>query len=119
MGEGAVLESQLGPDGHSRAILGSLRDTGTVVFASAPLYAGRLIGRVPSFVREAFPEAPTDATAALQFVRSTESITSAVVGMREAAHVDENLRLARIPRAHASLPPSLFAVAGQQDSART
>ena len=28
MGEGVALESQLGPDGHSRAILESLRDTG-------------------------------------------------------------------------------------------
>ncbi len=65
MGEGAVLESQLGPDGHSRAILDSLRDTGTVIFASAPLYGGRLLGQIPTFVREAFPEAPTDATAAI------------------------------------------------------
>ncbi|MCA9505651.1 MAG: aldo/keto reductase [Myxococcota bacterium] len=113
MGEGAVLESQLGPDGHSRAILDSLRDTGTVVLASAPLYAGRLIGRVPRFVREAFPEAPSEATAALQFVRSTTNVTAAIVGMRDLAHVEENLRLARLPRADPRIPARLFSEAGR------
>lgn len=118
MGEGAVLESQLGPDGHSRAILDSLRDTGTAIFASAPLYGGRLVGRVPGFVREAFPEAPSDATAAIQFVRSTAGISSAVVGMRDPDHVVENLALAKIPRADGALPARLFAAAAEQASAR-
>jgi aryl-alcohol dehydrogenase-like predicted oxidoreductase len=117
MGEGAVMESQLGPDGHSRAILDSLQDTGTVVMASAPLYAGRLIGHVPPFVRRAFPEAPSEATAALQFVRSTANVTTAVVGMREAAHIEDNMRLRGIPRADRDLPMRLFAQANQQSSA--
>ena len=117
MGEGAVMESQLGPDGHSRAILGSLQDTGTVVMASAPLYAGRLIGHVPAFVRKAFPEAPSEATAALQFVRSTANVTTAVVGMREAAHVEDNMRLRVIPRADRDLPMRLFSQANQQGAA--
>ena len=118
MGEGAVLESQLGPDGHSRAILDSLHQTGTAVFASAPLYGGRLVGHVPGFVRDAFPEAPTEVTAALQFVRSTANVTSAVVGMRETAHVEENLRLARIPRADPQVPRRLFARAQPAHGAR-
>ncbi len=112
MGEGLALDSQLGPDGHSRAILDSLKDTGTVVFASAPLYGGNLVGHVPDFVRRAFPEAPSDATAALQFVRSTANVTSAVVGMREAAHVEDNLRLAMVPRSRPEIPSRLFAAAG-------
>jgi aryl-alcohol dehydrogenase-like predicted oxidoreductase len=113
MGEGAVLASQLGPDGASRAILASLRDTGTAVFASAPLYGGRLVGRVPAFVRKAFPEARTDATAALQFTRSTAQVGCAVVGMRDPAHVVENMALARIPRASPALPAALFARAAR------
>ena len=117
MGEGAVMESQLGPDGHSRAILDSLADTGTVVMASAPLYAGRLIGHVPDFVRQAFPETPSEATAALQFVRSTANVTTAVVGMREAAHVEDNMRLREIPRADRGLSMRLFAEANQQSTA--
>jgi aryl-alcohol dehydrogenase-like predicted oxidoreductase len=118
MGEGAVLESQLGPDGHSRAILDSLRDTGTVVFASAPLYGGRLVGHVPDFVRHAFPEAPSEATTALQFVRSTAGVTTAVVGMRDAAHVEDNMRLCKIARARPELPARLFAQAHAQNAAR-
>jgi len=119
MGEGVALESQLGPDGHSRAILESLCDTGTVVFASAPLYGGRLVGGVPDFVRRAFPETPSQATAALQFVRSTAGVTSAVVGMREAAHVEENLALAKIPRADPEIPARLFADAKREEAAGT
>jgi aryl-alcohol dehydrogenase-like predicted oxidoreductase len=111
MGEGIALDSQLGPDGHSQGILGSLQDTGTVVFASAPLYGGRLVNQVPDFVQDAFPEAPSATTAALQFVRSTESVTSAVVGMRESAHVEENLLLATVSRANPQVPTQLFAAA--------
>jgi len=116
MGEGAVAQSQLGPDGHSRAILDSLEETGTVVMTSAPLYAGRLIGHIPRFVREAFPEAPSDATAALQFVRSTKNVTTAVVGMREVAHVEDNMRLRGVPRAASDLPTRLFVLANQQSA---
>ena len=109
MGEGAVLASQLGPDGLSRALLESLRDTGTSVFVSAPLYGGRLVGRVPRFVRQAFPEARSDATTALQFARSTAEVTCAVVGMRDLGHVAENMALAQVPRARPEVPAGLFA----------
>jgi aryl-alcohol dehydrogenase-like predicted oxidoreductase len=118
MGEGAVRESQLGPDGHSRAILDSLQDTGTVVFASAPLYGGRLLGHIPPFVREAFPEAPSDALAAIQFVRSTANVTSAVVSMRDAGHVEENMRLRSIPRANPDVPAKLFLEASRRGDAQ-
>ncbi len=116
MGEGVALESQLGPDGHSRALLESLRETGTAVFASAPLYGGRLVGQVPAFVAHAFPEARTQAQIALQFARSTENVTSVVVGMRDEAHVRENLELACVPRADPSVPRRLFAEAARAQS---
>ncbi len=108
MGEGAELASQLGPDGHSTAILDGLRGTGTSLLASAPLYGGRLIGRVPKEIREAFPEATSDAQVCLQFVRSTPGITSAVVGMRDPEHVDDNLALTRVPPAAPGLAGELF-----------
>lgn len=108
MGEGVGLESQLGPDGHSHAILESLSGTGTAVLASAPLYGSRLVGRVPKEIREAFPGTSGDAQAALQFVRSTSGITSAVVGMREPNHVDDNLALAAVPPADPGVPADLF-----------
>lgn len=118
MGEGVALDSQLGPDGESRAILESLKDTGTAVFASAPLYGGRLVGQVPGFVHRAFPEAETSAQAALQFVRSTTCLHTAVVGMRDAEHVEDNLGLATFPRAHPEVPARLFAAAARAESAR-
>jgi aryl-alcohol dehydrogenase-like predicted oxidoreductase len=108
MGEGAGLASQLGPEGHSAAILESLQDTGTAVLASAPLYGGRLIGHVPKEIREAFPEAQSDAQTCLQFARSTAGITTAVVGMREPSHVDENLDLAKASPADPALSKQLF-----------
>jgi aryl-alcohol dehydrogenase-like predicted oxidoreductase len=108
MGEGAGMASQLGPDGHSTAILDELRDTGTAVLASAPLYGGRLTGRVPKEVRDAFPGTTTDAQASLQFVRSTPGITTAIVGMREPDHVDENLELADVAPAPEEAIAHLF-----------
>jgi aryl-alcohol dehydrogenase-like predicted oxidoreductase len=39
----------------------------------------------------------TDAQRAIQFARSTPGISVALVGMRQKAHVEENLRVARVP----------------------
>jgi len=107
-GEGAALASQLGPDGRSTAVLDALRDTGVAVLASAPLFGGRLVGHVPGFVARAFPEAASDALRALQFVRSTAHVTAAVVGMREPAHLEDNLALLRVPPADPGIPAELF-----------
>lgn len=93
------LDTQMGPAGGCAAVLGALRETGTVVLASAPLAQGRALGRLPASVIEAFPELRTDAERCLQFARSTPAITSAVVGMRDPDHLDENLALARTPPA--------------------
>jgi len=114
-GESAVLDAHLGPDGRTGALLGMLRETGTAVFASAPLFGGRLVGRVPPFVRGAFPEARGDAACCLQFVRSTGSVTAAVVGMREPEHLEGNLGLLRVPPADPKVPLSLFEQAGERD----
>jgi aryl-alcohol dehydrogenase-like predicted oxidoreductase len=108
MGEGAGMASQLGPDGRSAAVLDERRDTGTAVLASAPRYGGRLSGRVPKEVRDALPDAETDAQACLQFVRSTPGITTAIVGMREPDHVDENLALAAVAPAPEGAVAGLF-----------
>jgi aryl-alcohol dehydrogenase-like predicted oxidoreductase len=109
MGEGAALASQLGPDGRTHAILEELEGTGTAVLASAPLYGGRLVGRLPGEIRGAFAEARSDAQACLQFVRSTPGITSAVVGMREPEHVEQNLALLRQAPASRERIAELFA----------
>lgn len=96
MAEALRLDSQLGPAGRAQAALATLRGTGTAVLASAPLARGRAQGRLPAFVADSFPGCRGDAQRLLQFVRSTPEIASAVVGMRDPAHVEENLALARV-----------------------
>ncbi len=75
--------------------------------ASAPLQGGRILGRVPDSFREAYPEAKSDAQCCLQFARSTAGIDCAVVGMREAAHLADNLALARCAPANPALAAEL------------
>lgn len=116
-GEGLALDSQLGPGGKSNAVLEMLTGTGTAVLASAPLAGGQLLGRLPPLVRNAFPEARSDAQRALQFVRSSPNVTTAVVGMREPDHVDENLAVARVPPTDPATVAQLFARAREGHAA--
>ena len=108
MAEAFRLDSQIGPRGHTDAVLSTLRGTGTVVLASAPLVQGRALGRLPPLVAETFPGLVSDAQRCLQFVRSTPEVTSAVVGMRDPDHVDENLATAARPPAAPEEIETLF-----------
>ena len=67
------------------------RSHGLLVFASAPLLQGQLTQGLPLELRNWFPRMQTDAQRAIQFVRSTPGITSALVGMSNLDHVRENL----------------------------
>ena len=50
----------------------------------------------------------SDAQRSLQFVRSTPGVTSALVGMKTAAHVRDNLALATRPHLAADQFAALF-----------
>ncbi|HEX7294432.1 MAG TPA: aldo/keto reductase, partial [Pyrinomonadaceae bacterium] len=50
----------------------------------------------PDALRTSLGSLPTDAQTAIQFVRSTPGITTALVGMSNVDHVDENLQLVEI-----------------------
>jgi aryl-alcohol dehydrogenase-like predicted oxidoreductase len=112
MAEALRLPSQIGPSGGTAAVLSALRGTGTLVLASAPLVQGRAFGRLPDFVRKCLPGPRGDAQLCLQFARSSPGITSAIVGMREAAHIEQNLALARVPVAAPEAIEALFEQAG-------
>jgi len=56
-----------------------------------------------------FPEAQTHAQRAIQFARSTPGNTTALVGMSQVAHVDENLALVPIAPSDPDVIRSLFA----------
>ena len=77
--------------------LEAARRLGVYVMASASVYQGQLARNLPSAVADFLPGLETDAQRALQFVRSTPGIGTALVGMKTAAHVDENAALARTP----------------------
>jgi aryl-alcohol dehydrogenase-like predicted oxidoreductase len=108
MAEAFRLDSQIGPTGHTDAVLSTLRGTGTAVLASAPLVQGRALGRLPPVVNEVFPGLGSDAQRCLQFVRSTPEVTTAVVGMRDPDHVEDDLAVAKRTPAPAEDIEALF-----------
>jgi len=108
MGEAQELASQFGPDAGPSSFLDAVRDTGTAVFACAPLVRGRAVRGLPAFVREAFPGLASDAQRTLQFARSARGITTALVGMRQLEHVDENAALLEHPPAEPAAIEALF-----------
>lgn len=118
----ALAERQIGPGHHFRAVqlpcnlamteavtdqqqpigdrFGSLVEAadhyGLMVVASAGLLQGKLVGPLPEVLAHALTGCRTDPQRALQFVRSSPGITTALAGMRSRAHVEENLALAAV-----------------------
>jgi len=66
------------------------------VVCSASLLQGQLSG-LPDNLGSYIPGLSTSAQRAVQFARSTPGITTALVGMQRAAHVEDVLELARLP----------------------
>jgi aryl-alcohol dehydrogenase-like predicted oxidoreductase len=63
---------------------------GVYVMASASVYQGQLTRNLPPVVSQFLPGLETDAQRAVQFVRSTPGIGTALVGMKTVEHVEEN-----------------------------
>ena len=57
---------------------------------------GRVARGLPDEVREPLGSLATDAQTAIQFVRSAPGVTTALVGMSNVEHVEENLKLAQV-----------------------
>jgi predicted aldo/keto reductase-like oxidoreductase len=72
-------------------------ELGLAVMASASMLQGSLSRNLPDFLKVHLPNLATDAQRAIQFVRSTPGVTSALVGMSRPNHVEENLQLVEIP----------------------
>ncbi|HEU5322895.1 MAG TPA: aldo/keto reductase [Methylomirabilota bacterium] len=84
-------------DGGLVPVLEAARRLGVYTMASASVYQGQLTRGLPPVVAEYLPGLGTDAQRALQFVRSTPGIGTALVGMKSGAHVDENAGVAAVP----------------------
>lgn len=86
-------------DGEQVPALTAAARLGTYVMASASLLQSRLTRGMPPFLGEILAGLETDAQRALQFVRSAPGLGTALVGMKQEAHVLENLATARVPPA--------------------
>ncbi len=82
--------------GKKLTILEAAQALGIAVMCSAAILQGQLTHDLPSMIAETFHGLETDGQRALQFVRSTPGVTTALVGMKQIQHVEENLKTARI-----------------------
>jgi len=78
-------------------VLEAARQLGVTVMASASVHQGQLTRNLPPLITELIPGLASDAQRALQFVRSTPGIGTALVGMKSAAHVEENAKVGAVP----------------------
>ena len=75
-----------------RTMMEAAADLGITLVGSAALLQGQLAQNLPPFVAEALG-LQSDLERALQFARSSPGITTALVGMSRAAHVESNAKL--------------------------
>lgn len=92
MPEAYLLRNQAS-SGKVVSPLQAAEDLGVSVMCSASILQGQLTHSVPMFIREALGNPLTDAMTSIEFVRSTPGVTTSLVGMSSAAHVEENMRL--------------------------
>ena len=97
LGMSEALSSQNQPlHGHQHTLLEAAQEFGITVMCSASVLQGQLTRNLPPIIQETFTGLQTDGQRALQFVRSTPGVTTALVGMKQQKHVEENLATARV-----------------------
>jgi len=82
--------------GKEATILEAAQVLGIAVMCSAAVLQGQLTRDLPALIADTFPGLDSDGQRALQFVRSTPGVTTALVGMKQVKHVDENMKTARV-----------------------
>jgi len=95
-------------NGQQITIMEAAHELGITLIASASLLQGQVARNLPPFVAQALG-LEDDAERALQFVRSSPGITTALVGMSRVEHVRANARLVSIPPATVDEFSKLFA----------
>jgi aryl-alcohol dehydrogenase-like predicted oxidoreductase len=84
-------------EGRQLTALAAAQELGLCVMCSASVLQGQLTRNLPSVMADTFQRLETDGQRALQFVRSTPGVITALVGMKQLTHVEENMGAARIP----------------------
>jgi aryl-alcohol dehydrogenase-like predicted oxidoreductase len=92
MTEALNLENQ-SVEGEWMTVLEAASAMEVTVMSSASILQGRVASGLPETITEPLGSLATDALTAIQFVRSTPSVTTALVGMSQLEHVEENLAL--------------------------
>jgi aryl-alcohol dehydrogenase-like predicted oxidoreductase len=84
--------------GKTMTVMETAGELDITLIASASLLQGQVASNLPEFVAQALG-LDSDAERALQFVRSSPGITTALVGMSRGEHVHANARLVGVPPA--------------------
>src|SRR6266550_3107551 len=95
MPEALTLRNQI-VNGEELSSLEAAALSSVTTVASASMLQGRVAQGMPETIRKPLGSLGTDAQTAIQFVRSSPGITTALVGMSRREHVEENLQLASI-----------------------
>jgi aryl-alcohol dehydrogenase-like predicted oxidoreductase len=92
----ALTEGNQTVDGEQLSLLMAAHRLGITVMCSASIFQAKLTHNLPPFVAESLKGLKTDAQRAIQFVRSTPGVTTALIGMSQRSHVEENLETATV-----------------------
>lgn len=84
-------------NGGDVTALEAAREANLLVFTSASLFQGQLLGKIRKDARTKFSGIDTDAQYCLQIARSTPGICTALCGMKDVRHVEENSKIAALP----------------------
>lgn len=95
MPEALTLNNQT-IDGEQLNTLEAAAALGVTVMSSASIFQGRVAQGLPKDLRASLGSLASDAQTAIQFVRSTPGICTALVGMSSIEHVEENLQLVNV-----------------------
>ena len=98
MTEALTLHNQPVGDA-SLPIVQAAEHLGVYVTASACMLRGQLAKNLPPELGQVLSGLRTDAQRALQFVRSTPGVGTALCGMQRVDHVEENAALVKVPPA--------------------
>ena len=107
MPEALAFQNQM-VDGKYLSTLDAAEALGINVVASGSLLQGQMARGLPEAIRELLGSLATDAQTGIQFVRSTPGVTTALIGMSQVSHVEENLKLLEVEPAAAESLMSLF-----------
>jgi aryl-alcohol dehydrogenase-like predicted oxidoreductase len=90
----ALVEKTQSLNGSAASLLEAAKALKVYVMISAPILQGKLARGLPAELHQVLGDG-TDAQRSLQFVRSSPGVGTALIGMKQAEHVRDNLALAK------------------------